>query len=92
MPERAAENRVTILSAARSDSAVKRGGLINTLGKSKPLRARDLNPIWPIEAPHDRECHISKMVYPERSRNKDLIGFDLQRDRRTELYGELVKL
>ena len=91
IPERAAENRVNILSAARADSAIKRGGLINALSKSQPLRARDLNPIWPIEIPHDRESHISKLVHPERARNNDLIGFDLQQGRRTELYSELVK-
>jgi deaminated glutathione amidase len=91
VPERAAENRITVLSAARSDGSVRRGGLINTMSVSNPLRARDLNPIWPIEAPFDRECHISATIHPERSRNKDLIGFDLQQGRRIELYNALVE-
>ena len=51
VPERAAENRVSILSAARADSQVQRGGMINALAKSRPLRASDLNPIWPVEVP-----------------------------------------
>ena len=88
--ERASENRVSILSAARWDSPVSRGGMINALSLSEPLRALDLNPIWPVEAPRDRELYIAAEVYPERSRNKDLIGFDLQWGRRTELYGALV--
>ncbi|MGK0500247.1 MAG: putative amidohydrolase [Oceanicoccus sp.] len=92
LPERAAENRVSILSANRTDSVIERGGMISALSKSKPLRARDLNPIWPIEAQRDRECHISKTVYPERSRNKDLLGFDLQQGRRPELYAALVSV
>lgn len=88
--ERASENRVSILSAARSDSAVERGGMINALSLSAPLRASDLNPIWPVEAPRDRELHLLADIHPERSRNKDLIGFDLQRGRRVELYEALV--
>ena len=54
------------------------------------LRASDLNPIWPMEAPRDRELHLLATIYPERSRNKDLIGFDLQWGRRPELYASLV--
>ena len=34
---------------------------------------------------------ISAMIYPERSRNKDLIGFDLQQGRRIELYQQLIE-
>jgi predicted amidohydrolase len=89
--ERASENRVSILSAARWDSPVQRGGMINALSESEPLRASDLNPIWPMEAPRDRELYISTDIHPRRSRNKDLIGFDLQWGRRHELYGELVR-
>ena len=43
--ERASENRVSVLSAARSDSPVTRGGIINALSVSEPLRASDLIPI-----------------------------------------------
>ena len=89
--ERASENRVSILSAARWDSPVQRGGMINALSDSEPLRASDLNPIWPAEAPRDRELYISSEIHPRRSRNKDLIGFDLQWGRRHELYGKLVE-
>ena len=64
--------------------------MINALSLSEPLRAADLNPIWPVEAPRDRELHISADIFPERSRNKDLIGFDLQWGRRPELYVALV--
>lgn len=85
LSERACENRVSIVSASRSDSDIKRGGMINALSVSKPLRAADLNPIWPVEAPHDRELHMIQRVYPERSRNNDLLGFDLQKGRRPEL-------
>ena len=88
--ERASENRVSILSAARWDSPVKRGGMINAMSLSIPLRALDLNPIWPVEAPYDRESHVLTDIHPDRSRNKDLIGFDLQWGRRHELYGALV--
>lgn len=91
LPERATENRVSILSAARADSVVERGGVINALSASQPLRVRDLNPIWPVEAPFDRDCYISARIEPLRSRNKDLLGFDLQSDRRPELYGKLVE-
>lgn len=91
LPERAAENRVSILSAARTDSVIQRGGMINALSNSAPLRALDLNPIWPVEAPYDRECHISADIYPARSRNKDLLGFDLQLGRRHELYGIMAE-
>jgi predicted amidohydrolase len=89
--ERASENRVSILSAARWDSPVQRGGMINALSESQPLRASDLNPIWPAEAPRDRELYITSEIHPRRSRNKDLIGFDLQLGRRTELYGRLTQ-
>jgi predicted amidohydrolase len=88
--ERASENRVSILSAARWDSPVQRGGMINALSESVPLRASDLNPIWPQEAPRDRELYITADIHPARSRNKDLIGFDLQWGRRPELYDALV--
>jgi hypothetical protein len=88
--ERASENRVSVLSAARWDSPVQRGGMINALSESVPLRASDLNPIWPQEAPRDRELYITADIHPARSRNKDLIGFDLQWGRRPELYGTLV--
>jgi predicted amidohydrolase len=91
LSERAAENRVTVLSASRSDSGVARGGLINAMPSSQPLRARDLVPIWPMEAPHDRELHITATIYPARSRDKDLLGFDQQSGRRTELYQVLVQ-
>jgi predicted amidohydrolase len=91
LPERAAENRVSILSAARSDTQVSRGGLISALSESKPLRARDLNPIWPVEAPFDRETYVSAKIVPARSRNKDLLGFDLQRGRRPELYRAILQ-
>ena len=74
----------------RWDSPVQRGGMINALSLSEPLRASDLNPIWPQEAPRDRELHISAEIYPARSRNKDLLGFDLQWGRRPELSGALV--
>ena len=57
--ERASENRVSILSAARWDSPVARGGMINALSLSTPLRAADLNPIWPVEAPRDRELYVT---------------------------------
>jgi predicted amidohydrolase len=89
--ERASENRVSVLSAARRDSPISRGSMINALSESVPLRASDLNPIWPMEAPHDRELYISTDIHPQRSRNKDLIGFDLQWGRRPELYGSLVE-
>lgn len=89
--ERASENRVSILSAARWDSPIARGGMINALSQSVPLRASDLNPIWPMEAPRDRELYVVSDIHPERSRNKDLIGFDLQWGRRHELYGALVQ-
>lgn len=89
--ERASENRVSILSAARWDSPVRRGGMINALSLSQPLRAADLNPIWPVEAPFDRELYISAEIDPARSRNKDLIGFDLQAGRRFELYDRLTE-
>jgi predicted amidohydrolase len=89
--ERASENRVSILSAARWDSPVRRGGMINALSISEPLRASDLNPIWPVEAPYDRELHVISHIHPARSRNKDLLGFDLQWGRRTELYENLVE-
>jgi len=91
MPERAAENRVHILSAARWDSPVRRGGMINALPDSRPLRASDLNPIWPIEAPLDRELHVRSAIHPARSRNKDLLGFDVLAGRRPELYARLVE-
>jgi len=90
LPERAAENRVSILSAARADSRVKRGGMICAMSASLPLGARDLNPIWPLESPADRESHIQCRIDPARSRNKDLLGFDLQADRRPELYKNLL--
>jgi predicted amidohydrolase len=90
LPERASENRVTILSAARWDSPIRRGGTISALGRSQPLRAADLNPIWPVEAPQDREGHVHATVHPERSRDKDLLGFDLLAGRRPELYESLV--
>jgi predicted amidohydrolase len=89
--ERASENRVSVLSAARWDSPVARGGMINALSLSEPLRASDLNPIWPMEAPRDRELYITADIHPVRSRNKDLLGFDLQWGRRPELYGALVR-
>ena len=88
--ERASKNRVSVLSAARWDSPIQRGGMINALSVSEPLRASDLNPIWPLEAPRDRELYVTADIHPERSRNKDLIGFDLQWGRRAELYGALV--
>ncbi len=88
--ERASENRVSVLSAARFDSPVQRGGMINAMSLSEPLRAADLNPIRPQEAPHDRELYITADIHPSRSRNKDLIGFDLQWGRRHELYDTLV--
>ena len=88
--ERASENRVSVLSAARCDSPVQRGGMINAMSSSVPLRASDLNPIWPMEAPFDRELYIQTPIDPGRSRNKDLIGFDLQWGRRPELYSRLV--
>jgi len=91
LSERACENRVSIVSAARSDSVIKRGGMINALSVSKPLRAADLNPIWPVEAPYDRELHTIQRVYPERSRNNDLLGFDLQQGRRPELNSIMVE-
>ena len=65
--------------------------MINALSESVPLRASDLNPIWPMEAPQDRELYICSDIHPQRSRNKDLIGFDLQWGRRPELYGTLVE-
>jgi hypothetical protein len=55
------------------------------------LAARDLNPIWPVESPGDRESYIHCTIDPMRSRNKDLLGFDLQADRRPHLYGKLVE-
>jgi predicted amidohydrolase len=91
LPERAAENRVSILSATRADSVIKRGGMICAMSASLPLGARDLNPIWPVESPGDRESYIQYTIDPSRSRNKDLLGFDLQADRRPELYGKLVE-
>ena len=44
-----------------------------------------------MEAPHDREVHVSTTIYPALARNKDLLGFHLLRDRRPELYGSLVQ-
>ena len=41
--------------------------------------------------PRDRELYITSDIHPERSRNKDLIGFDLQWGRRHELYETLVQ-
>ena len=88
--ERAAENRVAILAAARWDSPVKRGGMVIPAPASRSIAYGNLSPIWPMEAPHDRELYLRAEIDPAQSRQKLIGRDDVLAGRRPELYRSLV--
>lgn len=92
LPERAAENHLSIVAAARPDSPVARGSLIATVPRfPQPFRGK-LNPSYVTLAPTGREAILFQTVDPEASRNKVMLPqTDAILNRRAHLYRPLIE-
>jgi predicted amidohydrolase len=92
LQERAAENHLSIVAAARPDSPVARGSIIATVPRFPlPFRGK-LNPSYLTLAPAGREAILFQTIDPEASRNKVMLPqTDALLNRRAELYRPLVE-
>ncbi|MCS6803350.1 MAG: nitrilase-related carbon-nitrogen hydrolase [Chloroflexota bacterium] len=91
LPERAAENHLSIIAAARPDSPVARGSIIATVPRfPQPFRGK-LNPSYLTLAPPGREAILFQTLDPEASRTKEMLPrTDAILNRRPHLYRPLV--
>ena len=90
--ERAAENRVCLIAAARADSEVARGSMIIQVDRFPSL------PHWWLRSPIPTECspgngmHVSSGLVAMYGRDKrDFDKTDQVRNRRPEFYGALLR-
>ncbi|MCS7002709.1 MAG: carbon-nitrogen hydrolase family protein, partial [Dehalococcoidia bacterium] len=94
MLERSAENRVSILAAARVDSPVRRGSVIAHIPEFSELRRYHgrLSPSFTTEAPAATEIVLFQTINPTASRNKLVSpATDVILNRRAELYAPLTR-
>ncbi|GIW05717.1 MAG: amidohydrolase [Dehalococcoidia bacterium] len=92
VPERAAENHLSIVAAVRPDSPIARGSIVATVPRfPQPFRGK-LNPSYLTLAPAGCEAILFQTVDPEASRNKVMLPqTDAVLNRRPHLYRPLVE-